>query len=86
MTRWSREDRAGERDALPLPAGQCHALLADPRVETPGKLVHELRLRDEQRVVDLLVGGIGVPEGDVLTHARGEQRRLLETHGDLPAE
>ena len=26
------EERAGERDALPLAAGQAHAALADPRV------------------------------------------------------
>ena len=40
------EDRAGQREPLPLAAGQAHALLADPGVEAERQLVDELRLRD----------------------------------------
>ena len=81
-----RQDRPGQRDALPLPARQRHALLADPGVEPPGQVVHELRLRDEQRVVDLLIGRVGVAERDVLAHARREERRLFEADRDLAAQ
>ena len=80
------EDGACQRDALALTARQRHALLADAGVEPPRQVVHELGLRDEQRVVDLVVGGVGVAEGDVLAHAGREQRRLLEADRDLRAQ
>ena len=83
---WPRQDRPGQRDALPLPARQRHALLADPGVEPPRQVVHELRLRHEQRVVDLLVRRVGVAERDVLADARGEERGLFEADRDLAAQ
>ena len=57
-----REHRAGEREPLPLAAGQRHALLADAGVEAPRQVVHEPGLRDLERLVDVLVGGVGPAE------------------------
>ena len=37
-------------------------LLADPGLQTPGQLVHELRLRDVERLGDVLVGGVAPAE------------------------
>ena len=76
------EDRAGQREPLPLAAGEGEALLADAGVEPPGQVVHELGLGDLERLVDLRVGGrVGVrvaAEGEVLPGAHREQRRVLE--------
>ena len=47
------QHRAGQRQPLPLAAGQAHALLADPGVEAPRQVVDELGLRDLDRLGDL---------------------------------
>ena len=57
-----REHGPGEREPLPLAAGQRHALLADAGVEAPGQVVHELRLGDLDRLGDVLVGGVAAAE------------------------
>ena len=74
------EHRAGEREPLALPTGQRQALLADPGVEPVGQVVDEAGLRDVDRLGDVGVGDAGPPERQILGHARGEQRRLLERH------
>ena len=80
------EDGAGEREPLPLPAGQRQPLLADAGGQAPGQVVHELGLRDPQRLLDVGVGGVGAAEREVLAHAHREQRRVLEGGGDDAAQ
>ena len=53
-----RQHRPGEREALPLAAGERHALLADPGVEPPGQVVDEAGLGHLDRLGDVLVGGV----------------------------
>ena len=84
--RRAAEDGAGQRQPLPLPAGQRQALLADAGVEAPRQVVHELRLGDPQRLLDVGVGGVGPAEGEVLPDAHREQRRVLEGGGDDAAQ
>ncbi len=60
------EDRAGQREPLPLPARQRHALLADPGVEPQRQVVGEGRLGDLQGLPHVGVGGVAVAERHVL--------------------
>ena len=72
------EDRPGQREALPLPAGQAHALLADPGVEPERQVVDELRRRDPDGLRQLLLGRVGLPSDRFSAHRHGEQRGVLE--------
>ena len=72
------EHGAGQRQPLALAAGQRHALLADPGVESPRQVVDEAGLGDLDRLADVVVAGVGAAERDVLARAHREQRRLLE--------
>ena len=58
-----REHGAGQRQPLPLAAGERQALLADPGVEPPRQLVDEVGLRDLERLLDVGVGGVGAGRG-----------------------
>ena len=80
------EHGAGQREPLPLAAGQRHALLADPGVEAPGQVVDELGLRDLERLARRRRRWRrGRPSSEVLPGAHREQRRLLEGgRDDLP--
>ena len=80
------EDGAGQRQPLPLAAGQRQALLADARGQAPREVVDELRLRHPQRLGHVGVGGVGPAEGEVLADAHREQRRVLEGGGDDAAQ
>ncbi len=55
------EDGPGQREPLPLPAGQRHALLADPGVQAPGQVVDELGLRRAERGPDESSVAPGLP-------------------------
>src|SRR5207248_11124929 len=55
------EHRAGQGESLPLPAGQRQSLFADPGIQAPRQVVHELGLGHGERLRDLLVGGVGRP-------------------------
>ncbi len=69
---------AGEREPLPLTAGQRQALLADPGVEPERQVVDELGLRNLERLDHVVLGDAGPAEGEVLAHACREQRGVLE--------
>ena len=49
----TRQHRTGEREPLPLTAGERHPLLADPGVEAPRQVAGEAGLRDVERLLDL---------------------------------
>ncbi len=74
------DDRAGDRDALALPAGQLPGLAIEERLDTQyvGSLVHA--------ALDLVFGQLAElePESDVVAdrHVRIERVRL-EHHGDV---
>ena len=72
------EQRAGERDALPLPARQRAAALAHERAQALGQLGHEpLEPHGAHRALNLLVGGVGTVERDVLAQRGMEEVRIL---------
>ena len=50
------EHGAGQREPLPLPAGQRQALLADPGVQAARQVVDEAGLRDVERLGDVVLG------------------------------
>ena len=73
------QQRAGQRDALPLPAGQGQPALADDRVVAIGQLADELvGLGGRGGGEDLLVGGVVTAVGDVVPDRVGEQEAVLE--------
>ena len=81
------EKRAGDRDALALPAGELHSVLAARRV------VAALELHDEVVRVgglggghDVLVARSGPAHGDVVPHRALEQEVFLRDVADLPAD
>ena len=76
------QHRAGQGEALPLATGQRQPLLADAGVQPVGQVVHELGLRDRDRLSHVVVRHARAAEGEVLAHAGGEQRRVLERGGD----
>ena len=81
------QHRAGDGDALLLPAGQPEATLADDRVVAVAEPADEdVGVGASGDVEDLLLGGVGASVGDVLADGAGEQRRLLEDHADHAAQ
>ena len=81
------EHRAGQGDALALPARQREPALADEGVVAVGELVDErVHLGRTGRGADLLVARVGAAVGDVGADAVGEQERLLEHHAQLAAQ
>ena len=81
------EERAGERDELALARRQRHAALVHRRVEALGQPVDELGEADAvHRLHDLVVGGVGPGEGDVVAHGAREQERLLRHDAELAAQ
>ena len=66
-----REQRAGDDEALALPAGELAAVLADERVPAVGKRAHPVQdPRSPERVLDLVIGRVGAAEADVLADRR----------------
>ena len=80
------QDGPGQRDALALAAGQGHALLADPGVQAPGQVVHEVGLGRGQRGPDRRPRWRRACRADVLADAGREQGRVLERAGDPGAQ
>jgi hypothetical protein len=81
-----REDRARNRDALALAAGQRKASLAEQGVVAVRQVGDELRrARQLRRLRDLLVGRVRPREADVLAHRVREQERLLENERNRAA-
>ena len=86
QNRCVREQRAGDDDALALPAGQLAALFADERVPPLRKATHPVQdSRPPECVLDLVIGRVLAPEADVLADGRGEEVRVLARDGDRPA-
>ena len=82
-----REERPRERDQLALAGGQRLAALVHDRVEAVGHPLDDIAQADGvDRLPDLVVGGVGVGEGDVVAKAAGEQERLLRHHAQLAAQ
>jgi hypothetical protein len=80
------DERPRDREPLALPAGQSDPALADDRVVPGGQPLDEVvRLRRPGCLLDLLVGGVGASEGEVLADGRGEQERILGDDADLGA-
>ena len=86
---WPDQNCPGERQPLTLSTGQAHALLADPGLQSEGKVVDELRGGDLDGTGDLGVGGgiiSGSTQGEVLGYRHREQRRILKRDGHRPAK
>ena len=78
------EQRAGDRDALALAAGDGQAALADLGLVALGQAAHEVvRLGAAGGRFDLLDRGLGAGVGDVLGDGRGEQEGVVadDRHG-----
>ena len=75
------EDGPRQRQPLPLPAGQAHALFADAGVQPERQVVDELRGGDLDGLRQLLVRRVRPAEPQVLRHRHREQRRVLERGG-----
>ena len=72
------QNRAGDRQALPLPARQTNAPLSEERVVAIGQRVDEFgRVGRFARGLHFGIGGARAPVADVVEHAGGEDHRLL---------
>ena len=80
------QQRAGDPDALPLAAGQAHALGAELGVVALGEGLDELVRRGRLGGVDDLVRGGVRAVGDVLADGAGEEDRVLQDDRDLVAQ
>ena len=81
------EERAGERDELPLTRRERHAAFVHRRVEPLGEPVDEVGQPDAMdRLPDLVVGGVRLRELDVVADVPGEEERLLRNDAQLPAQ
>ncbi len=81
------EQRPGQGQPLALPAGQGHAALAHGRVVPTGGVHDEVvRLGRPGDGLDLRVGRVLAPVGDVGAEGVGEQEAVLEHHADLVAQ
>jgi hypothetical protein len=77
------ENRAGDRDPLLLAAGEAVASLAHDRVVALRQRCDQLvDLRGTGGCLDLLVGGIGLGEAEVLAHRGMEEVGLLRDDPD----
>jgi hypothetical protein len=78
------QQRAGDRQPLPLAARQALAALADPRLVAVGQRRDELvRVRGAGRRLDPLARGARRPVADVAGDGVVEQHRVLRDHADL---
>ncbi len=81
------DQRARDRDALALAAGQLHAMLADRRIVAGGKAEDEVvRMRGLGGGDDLRFAGAEPAERDVVADGAAEQLHDLADIGDLPAQ
>ena len=80
-------ERACERDPLPLASGKRASPLAQHRVVAVGQLVEELvDTRRRSRRAHLLVARVGTPVANVLGDREPEQDRFLPHDRDLRAQ
>ena len=86
QNRRSSEHRPRQREPLPLPAGQCVALLTHARLEAPRQVPDETRLRHLDRALELLVRHDRPAHDQVLVDRRREQDRVFERKADVRAE
>ena len=81
------EDRARDRDPLPLAAREREAALAEHRLVAVGQASDERgRACQLGGALDVLVARVGPADADVLAHALAEQERLLEDERDRAAD
>ena len=77
------QDRARDRDALALAAGQRHAALAELRLEAAGQAAQEFGGMGEiGGALDLGIAGVGPAEADVFARAGREHHRVLRHQRD----
>lgn len=77
------EDRAGERDALPLAAGEGQAVLADLGVVAEGQIGDEtVRLGGAGGLLDLVLGGVRVSVRDIGADRVGEEEAVFRYEAD----
>ena len=85
--RWVLEQRAGDRDALPLPTRQRVAPFADDGVVAVVELGDEVvGLGCAGGGNDLVECGVGSAVGDVVAHRGREEERLVEDQADVVPE
>ena len=78
------QKRAGNGNALALPAGQAHAALGHRGVISRRLLQDKgVRLCGFGCGFDFLLRGAGLPDGDVVADRGGEELALLQAYGDL---
>lgn len=81
------EDGPGEGDALALAAGEGEPVFADGRVVAVGQVGDEpVGLGGAGGGLDLLVGGVGPPVGDVGPDRVGEEEAVLRYEADGGAQ
>ena len=80
------QQRAGDPDALPLAAGEAHALGAEFGVVALGEGLDELVRRGRLGGLDDVVWGGVRAVGDVLADRAGEEDRVLQDDRDLVAQ
>ena len=81
-----RQERPGQRDALPLPTGERQSTFTDHLAVTVGELVDELMcLRHLSGPLNLLVGDIE-PHRDVVADGGGVEKRLIEDGDEVAAD
>ncbi len=81
------EDGAGQRDALPLAAGEREALFADDRVVPLGERGDErVGLRGARGCPYLLLARLRVPVGEVGADGVGEEEAVLRHQADRGAQ
>ncbi len=78
------DQRSGDADALALAAGQRGAAIADQAVVAVGHAVDELvGVGQLGRRNDVVVGGVGAAERDVVADGASQQHRVLQHEADL---
>ena len=81
------QDRARDRDALALAAGQRHAALAELRLEAARQPVDEFAgVRQVGGALDLGIAGVGPAEPDIFARACREHHRFLRHQRDAGAQ
>ena len=80
------ENRARDGDALALAAGELRALFADVGVVAVGELQDEVvSMRLARRRLDLVIGGAGLAERDVVADRAAKQKDILRNERDSVA-
>ena len=75
------EQRASNRQPLPLPAGQPNGALSDNGI-VPGRQMRDelVRVRGVRGVFQLLMSGVRLAEPQIIRHSAVEQVRVLRNH------